>query len=33
MLPWTDHHNAQVDMVTYTAEDASSENRYFRFRR
>jgi hypothetical protein len=28
-----DNHNAQVDVVTYTAEDASSENRYFRFRR
>jgi len=31
MLRSTDHHNAQVDVVT--AEDASSENRYFRFRR
>ena len=28
-----DSHNAQVDVVTYTAEDASVENRYFRFRR
>jgi hypothetical protein len=28
-----DNHNAQVDVVTYTAGDASTENRYFRFRR
>jgi uncharacterized protein YukJ len=28
-----DDHNAQVDVVTYTAEDASAENRYVRFRR
>jgi len=28
-----DSHNAQVDVVTYTAEDASPENRYVRFRR
>jgi hypothetical protein len=28
-----DSHNAQVDVTTYTAEDASGENRYFRFRR
>ena len=28
-----DSHNAQVDVITYTAEDASVENRYFRFRR
>ena len=28
-----DSHNAQVDGVTYTAEDASPENRYVRFRR
>jgi hypothetical protein len=28
-----DDHNAQVDVVTYTAEDASPENRYIRFRR
>jgi hypothetical protein len=28
-----DNQNAQVDVVTYTAEDASTENRYFRFRR
>src|SRR6476659_4099554 len=28
-----DSHNAQVDAITYTAEDASVENRYFRFRR
>ena len=28
-----DNHNVQVDVVTYTSQDASSENRYFRFRR
>ena len=28
-----DPSNAQVDVVTYTAEDASQENRYVRFRR
>jgi hypothetical protein len=28
-----DNHSAQVDVVTYTAEDASQENRYVRFRR
>ncbi|HEX8032100.1 MAG TPA: DUF2278 family protein, partial [Vicinamibacterales bacterium] len=28
-----DSHNAQVDVITYTAQDASVENRYFRFRR
>jgi uncharacterized protein YukJ len=28
-----DSQNAQVDVVTYTAADASVENRYFRFRR
>ena len=28
-----DSHNAQVDVVTYTAEDASAENRYVRFSR
>ena len=28
-----DDHNAQVDVVTYTAEDAASDNRYVRFRR
>ena len=28
-----DSHNAQVDVITYTAEDASVENRYVRFRR
>ena len=28
-----DNHNAQVDAVTYTAEDASQENRYVRLRR
>jgi uncharacterized protein YukJ len=28
-----DNNNAQVDVVTYTAEDASPENRYVRFRR
>ena len=28
-----DDHNIQVDVVTYTAEDASTENRYVRFRR
>jgi len=28
-----DSHNAQIDVVTYTAADASVENRYFRFRR
>jgi len=28
-----DSHSAQVDVVTYTAEDASAENRYVRFRR
>ena len=28
-----DDHNAQVDVVTYTVEDASPENRYVRFRR
>jgi hypothetical protein len=28
-----DSHNAQVDVITYTAADASVENRYFRFRR
>lgn len=28
-----DDTNAQVDVVTYTAEDASSDNRYVRFRR
>ena len=28
-----DDHNAQVDVVTYTAQDASLENRYVRFRR
>jgi len=28
-----DSHNAQVDVVTYTAPDASVENRYVRFRR
>ena len=28
-----DETNAQVDVVTYTAEDASSDNRYLRFRR
>jgi len=28
-----DNHNAQVDAVTYTADDASRENRYVRFRR
>jgi len=28
-----DNHSAQVDVVTYTAEDASLENRYVRFRR
>ncbi|MEQ1907405.1 MAG: DUF2278 family protein [Vicinamibacterales bacterium] len=28
-----DQHNAQVDAVTYTVEDASPDNRYVRFRR
>ena len=28
-----DSHNAQVDVITYTADDASVENRYVRFRR
>jgi uncharacterized protein YukJ len=28
-----DSHNAQVDVVTYSADDASVENRYVRFRR
>ena len=28
-----DNHNAQVDVVTYTAEDASPDDRYVRFRR
>lgn len=28
-----DNHNAQVDVVTYTAEDASTDDRYVRFRR
>lgn len=28
-----DHTNTQVDVVTYTAEDAASDNRYVRFRR
>lgn len=28
-----DHQSAQVDVVTYTAQDASAENRYVRFRR
>jgi uncharacterized protein YukJ len=28
-----DSNNAQIDVVTYTAEDASPENRYVRFRR
>src|SRR5262245_64300286 len=28
-----DDHNAKVDVVTYTAEEASAENRYVRFRR
>jgi hypothetical protein len=28
-----DSHNAQLDVITYTADDASMENRYFRFRR
>ena len=28
-----DDHSAQVDAVTYTAEDASPENRYVRLRR
>src|SRR5580765_3037810 len=28
-----DDHNVQVDVVTYTSQDASTENRYFRFRR
>lgn len=28
-----DHHNVQVDAVTYTAEDAATDNRYVRFRR
>ena len=28
-----DDTNAQVDVVTYTAEDAASDNRYVRFRR
>ena len=28
-----DNHNVQVDVVTYTAVDASTEDRYIRFRR
>ena len=28
-----DDTNAQVDVVTYSAEDAASANRYVRFRR
>jgi hypothetical protein len=28
-----DSHSAQVDVITYTADDASVENRYVRFRR
>jgi len=32
-LSLQDDHNIQVDVVTYTAEDASVEDRYLRFRR
>ncbi len=32
-LSLLDDHNIQVDVVTYTADDASAENRYVRFRR
>jgi len=32
-LTLQDSHNAQVDVITYTSDDASVENRYVRFRR
>jgi uncharacterized protein YukJ len=32
-LTLQDDHNTQMDVVTYTAEDASADNRYVRFRR
>jgi len=32
-LSLQDDHNTQIDVVTYTAEDASPENRFVRFRR
>ena len=32
-LSLQDDHNTQMDVVTYTADDASPENRFVRFRR